>query len=222
MLRPEGTCVRLTDVDWREERYHFDYYAVNGPRRVQRNAVSTMRCWFPTEYLEEHGPVQLRSLALEMLGSLPISAGNLGLTVRLLGFSEKQPTLGYLALRYPGFSINDAGSMSMNLGSRVQDISWVTFLGQPALGEVGGVAGLRSRLHSPGTVVDEMPGDRVAITLGEWPDAGDVEQGRTLPAYRELASVLEPVLYREQRETWGWHFESPEELRRVERRFLKP
>jgi hypothetical protein len=31
---------------------------------------------------------------------------------------------------------------------------------------------------------------------GEWPEAGDLEHGHTLPAYRELARVLEPWSYR--------------------------
>ncbi|HLM43445.1 MAG TPA: type VI immunity family protein, partial [Myxococcaceae bacterium] len=65
----------------------------------------------------------------------------------------------------------------------------------PVLGELGGAAGLRARLHSPGTTVQELEGERVVVTLGPSPDAGDTEQGRTLPAYRELARVLEPWLY---------------------------
>jgi hypothetical protein len=42
-----------------------------------------------------------------------------------------------------------------------------------------------------------MDGDRAVITLGPWPEAGDTERGDTLPAYRELARVLEPWLFRE-------------------------
>jgi hypothetical protein len=68
----------------------------------------------------------------------------------------------------------------------------MNFLGQPVLGELGGVAGLRSLLHSPGTTVHELNGERAVVTLGPWPEAGDLAQGRTLPAYRELAPVLEP------------------------------
>jgi hypothetical protein len=93
----------------------------------------------------------------------------------------------------------------------------LTFLGQPVLGGLGGAAALRARLHSPDTTVRELDGERAVVTLGEWPEAGDLEQGRTLPAYRELARVLEPWLYE------GPPFEkdfSPEDRRRWERRFL--
>ena len=67
-----------------------------------------------------------------------------------------------------------------------------------------------------------MDGERAVVTLGEWPEAGDLEQGQTLPAYRELARVLEPWLYQSrptsppleefgQRTRRGW-----------EKRFLEP
>jgi hypothetical protein len=41
------------------------------------------------------------------------------------------------------------------------------------------------------TVV-EPGGECVVVSLGERPDAGDLTTGKTLPAYRELAQVLEP------------------------------
>ena len=86
------------------------------------------------------------------------------------------------------------------------------------LGELGGAEGLRSRLHSPGTTVQELAGDKVLITLGAWPEAGDTERGDTLPAYRELARVLEPWLYfDEDPRMLG---QSEEDTRRWERRFL--
>ncbi|HEX8697211.1 MAG TPA: type VI immunity family protein, partial [Myxococcaceae bacterium] len=77
--------------------------------------------------------------------------------------------------------------------------------------------GLRERLKSPETTVQELPGDKAVITLGAWPEAGDLEKGEVLPAYRELARVLEPWLY--HRETPMLQ-QSEEETRRWERRFL--
>ncbi|MBN1203371.1 MAG: DUF3396 domain-containing protein, partial [Myxococcaceae bacterium] len=85
------------------------------------------------------------------------------------------------------------------------------------LGELGGAAGLRARLHSPGTTVQELAGDKVAITLGAWPEAGDAERGEGLPAYRELARVLEPWLFHQDGRVL---YQSREETRRWERRFL--
>jgi hypothetical protein len=50
-----------------------------------------------------------------------------------------------------------------------------------------------------------------------WPEAGDAEQGQMLPAYRELARVLEPWLYHQDGRVLN---QSREETRRWERRFL--
>ncbi|MGZ3460138.1 MAG: type VI immunity family protein [Archangium sp.] len=47
--------------------------------------------------------------------------------------------------------------------------------------------------HGPARVRD-LALDMASQLLGERPDAGDVASGKTLPAYRELAQVLEPWL----------------------------
>ncbi len=102
-------------------------------------------------------------------------------------------------------------------GSNVDGVHWLNFLGPPVLGELGGTAGLRARLHSPGTTVQELDGERAVVTLGRWPEAGDTEQGHTLPQYRELAHMLEPWLYMDRARLEGF---SEEDMRRWERRFL--
>jgi hypothetical protein len=120
--------------------------------------------------------------------------------------------------------IPDLDDHSWKAGTRVPAISWLTFLGQPILGELGGVAGLRSRLREPGTTVQEMDSDRAVVTLGPRPEAGDTETGQVLPAYQELAHVLEPWLYFEEPPE-NIHISeaaarSHEATRRWQRRFL--
>jgi hypothetical protein len=123
-----------------------------------------------------------------------------------------------LCFRFPGMEIPDPHLLSSEIGLKLRGPAWMTFLGQPVLGELGGTSGLRSRLHSPETTVQDIQGDRAVVTLGPWPEAGDTEQGQTLPAYRELARVLEPWLYHAQ-SRGGTDF-TPEDLLRWERRFL--
>ncbi|MDC0710710.1 DUF3396 domain-containing protein [Stigmatella sp. ncwal1] len=106
--------------------------------------------------------------------------------------------------RYPGIDVPDE-SIGWRLGTRLWGVHWLTFLGQPVLGALGGAAALRTRLRTPGVDVQEVEGERAVVTLGEWPEAGDTETGRVLPAYRELARVLEPWLYQEQR-SWERRF----------------
>ncbi|WP_245814832.1 DUF3396 domain-containing protein [Cystobacter ferrugineus] len=177
-------------------------------------AVCALSFWLPTEYMEEHGPEKVRALALELAGPLPFCSAHAGLAFKHIGTPKELRTL---RLRYPGMDDCDLMRVSWTLGTRVRGPSWMNFLGPPVLHELGGAQGLRSHLSSPGINVQELPGERALITLGPWPDAGDTEQGRDLPHYRELARVLEPWLYHEP------SLQDPvasEETRRWERRFL--
>jgi hypothetical protein len=106
----------------------------------------------------------------------------------------------------------------MHVGTRVDGVHWMNFLGQPVLGQLGGVSALRERLALPGISLQEMSGDRVLITLGEQPEVGAVDAGQTLPLHRALARVLEPHLY--QRKAFFGN-PVPEELLRWDRRFLE-
>jgi hypothetical protein len=173
--------------------------------------------WLPTEFLEEHGPGHVRELAMELAASLPYDSGHAGLFFNaLLGYRETEEALSRICLRYPGMDMGDVESMTMRLNGRVKGPAWMTFLGQPVLGELGGVERLRARLSSPGTTVQPLERDRAVITLGPWPEAGDTEAGHNLPEYRELARVLEPWLYHSR---GGYYF--PEDIwQRWERRFL--
>lgn len=241
LLRPERT-VRFADdhaVDSRDRMakrgfetylylsgepatgYGFTYYARVPWRSPPEGSVSVVSATLPTEYLEQHGPGRVRELALEMASSLRFATGHAGLAVTFLGsrfrlLSQIREEL----FRYPGLDVPRWGLLC-DMGTRVDGVHWLNFLGPPVLGEVGGAAGLRSRLHSPGTTVQEMEGERALVTLGPWPEAGDLAQGRDLPSYRELARVLEPWL-----EPFSpglansWRGYSLEDIRRWWRRFL--
>jgi hypothetical protein len=151
---------------------------------------------------------------------LPLCSGHGGLSFNADYelMSAKEQVARYW-LRYPGLDVYDSPlRISWHVGTRVRGPLWLTFLGQPVLGELGGAEGLRARLHSPGTTLQELDGDKVLITLGAWPEAGDTERGDMLPAYRELARILEPWLFHDPRGRMLG--QSEEDTRRWERRFL--
>jgi len=128
------------------------------------------------------------------------------------------PGFSALALRYPGIDNLRLSGLAEHLGNQVRGPQWLTFLGQPVLGELGGTKRLSARLKTPGTTVQAMGNERALVSLGDWPASGDTEQGDTLPAYRELARVLGPWLY--HRPYFGRDPREEAELRRWERRFL--
>jgi hypothetical protein len=202
-------------------RYAFHYRGKDEGFVTQTNkpdATCEAIFWLPSEYLEEYGPSRVRELAVELATLLPVRSGFCGLSFNgELDMAGMELKLLPYWKRYPGIDIPSPTGYSRDMGKRLRGPHWMNFLGQPVLGELGGVPGLRERLKSPETTVQELPGDKALITLGEWPEAGDLEKGEVLLAYRELARVLEPWLYQSEVSMLQ---QSKEETRSWERRFL--
>jgi hypothetical protein len=222
LLKRRWPIVHLQDASKLEDRYRFQYFGrpLDNPSRTgHEDMACAASFWLPTEYLEEHGPDRVRSLALALAACLPFNSGNTGLSFNcdtdLVGIERE---VRKHCFRHPGMDIPKLSEYSLHIGTRVRGATWLTFLGEPVLGELGGAAGLRARLAAPGTTVQELDGERAVVSLGASPEAGDTEQGQVLPAYRELARVLEPWLFHEKHAS-GSSF-TPEELLRWERRFL--
>ncbi len=219
----EWECPRVTleEANPTGSRYAFHYYGKDEEYLTRMNEPDAMceaTFWLPTEYLEEHGPGHVRELTIELATLLPVRSGFCGLSIiGDFGMTRVYRKLLPYWKRYPGIDVPDSSGHSWDIGKRIHGPHWVNILGQPVLGELGGAPGLRARLHSPGTTVQELAGDKAAITLGPWPEAGDTERGELLPAYRELARVLEPWLYQKEGRIL---YQSREESRRWERRFL--
>ncbi|OJH34863.1 hypothetical protein BON30_40425 [Cystobacter ferrugineus] len=139
--------------------------------------------------------MRVRDLALDMASRLRFASGHVGLALHFYWMlrTEDERLRTELA-RYPGIDLRTAWLPPTRLGVRVDGVHWLNFLAQPVLGQLGGTAVLRSRLHAPETTVHELDEERVVVSLGERPEAGDLSTRQTLPAYRELARVLEPWL----------------------------
>jgi hypothetical protein len=221
LLEGSRFAFHLADAASGQKRYRFEYYGKSLENPQQRpGEVCSVGFWLPTEYLEEHGPERVRELALALVRPLPFCSGHAGLSFNgdldLLGVMHK---VRQRASRHPGIDILELDRVCWQLGTRVRGAFWLNFLGPPVLGELGGAVGLRKRLSASETSIQELEGERAVVTLGQWPEAGDTEQGHTLPAYRELARVLEPWLYH-QRPLRSLGSTAAEENHRWERRFL--
>ncbi|MDC0708576.1 DUF3396 domain-containing protein [Stigmatella sp. ncwal1] len=97
------------------------------------------------------------------------------------------------------------------IGTRARGAYWLTFLGQPLLGQLGGQEDLRQKLVFPEVSFQPMHGERLLITLGKWPDAIDTAKQTHVPQYRALAHLLEPFLYEERT---GWISLDKDNIRR--------
>jgi hypothetical protein len=204
--------------------YYFWYQGLDLERPATfrgRNDATSVFCHLPTEYLEEHGPGQVRALALEMAAELPFNFGYVSLAFlnpESYWYIEHDRAREF-CFRYPGLDLYYPGEFSSDLGTRARGAYWLTFLGQPLLGDLGGDEALRRRLPSPDISFQPLPGERLLLTLGEWPEAGDTQLGYVPPLYRELARVLKTWLYLDVSPPWSGF--SRRELRRWLRRYLR-
>jgi hypothetical protein len=217
-----GRCLLSQEPD-HVTGYEFCYRGLRGDEApeisLDRERICAAFFWLPTEYLEAHGPEHIRALALELASGLPFNSGHAGLSFQYPeGILDLARPVRDLCLRYPGFDIPTREDLPLELGTRIKGVHWINFLGPPVLNGLGGLECLRARLRSPGTTVEPLGRERAVVTLGEWPEAGDLEQGHTLPAYRELARVLEPWLY--SLPAGVWLDFTREDMSRWDRRFL--
>ncbi|AFE07290.1 hypothetical protein COCOR_07043 [Corallococcus coralloides DSM 2259] len=199
-------------------KYQGQSKAAAGFETEDRESNCALEFRLPIEFLDERGPEWIRALAIDLGRELPWNSGHAGLSIELGTWPRTlTPRLREVTRRHPGFDLNRLNKLALYLGTKLRPPAWLTFLGPPVLNELGGAEGLRSRLHSPSTQVESLSPDRAVVSLGPAPEAGDLEAGDTLPAYRELARVLEPWLYAHKGE-WGDFTEA--EVRQWERRFL--
>ncbi|QSQ28216.1 DUF3396 domain-containing protein [Pyxidicoccus parkwayensis] len=179
--------------------YGFDYTGRRiGIPHYERDggATSAVYLSFPTEYLLEHGPTRLRALALELGRELPFSFGyaSLAFVSHPGNWYGVRRQLIPLLERYPGLDVYLLSETSTVIGTGARGAYWLTFLGQPLLDQLGGRVSLRERLCFPEVTFEPMEGERLLLTLGEWPEAMDRETGAVPRQYRALAQVLEPYL----------------------------
>ncbi|MCP3141000.1 type VI immunity family protein [Pyxidicoccus xibeiensis] len=197
-----GRLASLSDTPGEAGGYHFDYEGrqLDHPLSSRKEGVTSgVSFSFPTEYLLEHGPAHLRALALELGRELPFSFGYASLAFVShpgVWYGVRRQLLDLLQ-RYLGLDLYLLSETSDVIGTGARGAYWLTFLGQPLLGRLGGAEALRDKLPFPEVTFEPMESERLLLTLGEWPDAMDTEKGAVPPQYRALARLLEPYLCEE-------------------------
>lgn len=217
MLGPEAVyCPRFAGTPETAGGLYVEYRGVRipSPWPAREHDASGLYLRIPTEYLEEHGPGRIRELAVAVAEELPFNSGYVDLGLN--GSGMEGEAAEFVRVRYPGIHMTGEGP-DLHMDTHVDGVHWMNFLGQPVLGKLGGIAGLREHLSLPGITIHDLGNERAVITLGDAPNPGDTETGETLPLHRALARLLEPHLYRNTRPLGRM---TPEDMRRWERRFL--
>lgn len=202
--RPEalGCHVDLSEHEYEACGYNFQYVGRKIDESIfsrDENATCGIAFTFPTEYLLEHGPAHLRLLAIDISRELPFSSGYASLAFIGQGWLVHSIRSEFLTLltRYLGLDLYSLDDTSRRIGTGARGAYWLNFLGQPLLGQLGGLDVLREQLPFPDVSFEALDGDRALLTLGEWPSALDTREGIQALPYRTLARLLEPYFPKE-------------------------
>lgn len=182
--------------------YNFEYngYRLDSPLSSDERVVCAVCFSLPTEYLLDHGPDKVRTLAIELSRELPFSFGYASLAFLAPSgtwYPQRKALLPLLE-RYWGMDLYHLATTSRSLGTGARGAYWLTFLGQPLLGQLGGLEGLRHALPFPEVSFQPLEGERLLLTLGEWPSPMDTREPLEVPHFRALARLLEPYLPEEK------------------------
>ncbi|QRK13859.1 DUF3396 domain-containing protein [Archangium violaceum] len=213
-LNSRHSCIlRLEEHENQVGGFHFEYHGRPREDLDLPDFVSAVSFWLPTEYLEQQGPDRVKALAVALARELPLTSGYASLAFNSL--LESKPVMQFIrehCFLHPGMDVHHIGTTSTNLGDRVRGAYWLNFYGQPLVDRIGGEVGLRKWLTLPEVSTEELGAQKVLVSLGKWPESGDVDQKREMKPYRALARVLEPYLYEEPG--------TQDAVRRWQRRFL--
>ncbi|MFY0565636.1 type VI immunity family protein [Archangium lansingense] len=194
--------VDLWQLEYEVGGYNFEYsgYQLDPLCVHDVRAACAIAFSLPTEYLLEHGPEKVRALALELSRELPFSFGyaSFALVSPSGRWYPHRMKLFPLLERYLGLDLYHVQITSRCIGTGARGAYWLTFLGQPLLGQLGGLEGLRGELPFPEVSFQPLEGERLLLTLGEWPDPLDTRDELYLPPYRVLARLLEPYFPEEK------------------------
>ncbi|RUO89133.1 DUF3396 domain-containing protein [Corallococcus sp. AB018] len=178
--------------------YIFEYEGWSPDNPFGNAPINAVSFTFPTDYFQENGAAHLRTLALELARELPFNFGYASFAIissHGMSSAAKWSLIESLLARYPGLDLHHGTGFSSRLGTRALGPYWLTFLGQPLLGQMGGITALRNALPFPEVSLLPMDGDRVLVTLDEWPDPIDTQTKAIPPQYRALARLMEPFLF---------------------------
>ncbi|NNB99021.1 DUF3396 domain-containing protein [Corallococcus exiguus] len=193
-----GRTAELRESPSETGGYQVEYYGrlLNSP--FHDAPATALAFTFPTEYLLRHGAEHLRALAFELARELPFNFGYASFAIvstQGSWASGDWTQLEALLSRYLGLDVYNVGRASSVIGTHGLGPHWLTFLGQPLLGRLGGTEALRSALPFPEASLIPMDDDRLLITLGEEPSALDTKDGAIPPQYLALGRMLKPFMF---------------------------
>ena len=125
-----------------------------------------------------------------------------------------------IALRHPGYDVENNEGTCVRIGTKTRGARWITLLGEELTMQLGGIEALQKRLLPPVTVNEIGAG--VMIRAGAEPELGDVNMSIPTPNLRAVAEAIKSVTFFDDCAMIGifGDADDPEPLARWEHRFL--
>lgn len=137
---------------------------------------------------------EFRSLFSDLANTLPAESGLGGLAA---GFNRwhlsevVDQAIATRLVRCIGLNYNDLSSDMGWMGAYIKGISWLTFVGEKFLKQLGGLTALRQELADE--IACQPLGSGAMIQIGDVPRLGDVNRYEDMASYRTVNRVLRPL-----------------------------
>jgi hypothetical protein len=199
-----------------------DYaFRVDGDKEVRPGGKSLnfIEVSFPESVLEAPGREEFVRHLLALAEKIPFQCGYAAPAL-IPGadsdLSKARAVLGPLGLRHHGYDLAQNDGSAFHMGGKCRGARWITFLGEPLIGELGGIETLRAKLGEGPEI--ETVGSGIAIIASEEPEVGDVNRNDRVESLRKVAAAIEPVtLFNDK--MLNLMFEDVDDRDRWERRF---
>jgi hypothetical protein len=149
-----------------------------------------VRLVLPLEFISQ-GVEPFVALAGSAAEKLRFLSGQAGYAVNVKrGYPSDLRTgrIAFISKRFRGIDIGRPLFFSKYLSESIKCVNWLTFIGEWAVDDLGGVGSIRARL-GPEIVVHELP-HGLMIQAGPRPGFGDVNAREELPHYRKVGQLL--------------------------------
>lgn len=214
------TSFRLADTSGQAPAFEFQF--VGKPKSYKNPpAGSLIQLTFPIETVKAAYVEGLIERVKRLSAMIDFSYGycSAALLYRELSIDAVYPKLRGLAMRHPGYDVQNNTQAAWGMGLKARGARWVTLLGPQLERALGGDAKLQSALG--GGISVERVGAGSMLRAGVQPEIGDTNRREGTPLLRAMAKALEPITAFGEADLVFGDFEDDDVfLNRWERRFL--
>jgi len=201
--------------------YAFSFIGTKPDKEVP-DEVNLMDMTFPTEVVDPSKADTFVENIKGLAAKLPYLSGYVSPSLVYAESNEANALFESrpIALRYPGYDVQDNKSGCMDIGGRSRGARWLTFLGPDLVKKLKGAKAIQNAL--PKEISTEPAGAGLLIRAGKTPEIGDTNKKEKTPLLRALAKALEPVTVFDEDVLMKSYFADGDAdlLKKWERRFL--